>query len=82
MRYARICCSLLRARLYSYTQVNVECTWPSVIVQNHTGPFANIAHGNSSVLADMLALKLAGADGFVVTEAGANGKHCACHCGD
>uniref|UniRef100_A0A8C9YFC3 formate--tetrahydrofolate ligase n=1 Tax=Sander lucioperca TaxID=283035 RepID=A0A8C9YFC3_SANLU len=36
----------------------------------HAGPFANIAHGNSSVLADKLALKLVGCDGFVVTEAG------------
>ncbi|KAG9283008.1 monofunctional C1-tetrahydrofolate synthase, mitochondrial [Astyanax mexicanus] len=36
----------------------------------HAGPFANIAHGNSSVLADQLALKLVGEDGFVVTEAG------------
>ena len=26
----------------------------------HAGPFANIAHGNSSVVADMLALKLVG----------------------
>ncbi|TRY57069.1 hypothetical protein DNTS_023962 [Danionella cerebrum] len=36
----------------------------------HAGPFANIAHGNSSVLADKLALKLVGEDGYVVTEAG------------
>uniref|UniRef100_A0A8C0UCD0 formate--tetrahydrofolate ligase n=1 Tax=Cyanistes caeruleus TaxID=156563 RepID=A0A8C0UCD0_CYACU len=36
----------------------------------HAGPFANIAHGNSSVLADKIALKLVGKDGFVVTEAG------------
>ena len=36
----------------------------------HAGPFANIAHGNSSILADQLALKLVGADGYVVTEAG------------
>ncbi|KAL4661035.1 monofunctional C1-tetrahydrofolate synthase, mitochondrial [Arapaima gigas] len=36
----------------------------------HGGPFANIAHGNSSVLADKLALKLVGEEGFVVTEAG------------
>lgn len=36
----------------------------------HAGPFANIAHGNSSIVADQLALKLVGADGFVVTEAG------------
>lgn len=36
----------------------------------HAGPFANIAHGNSSILADTLALKLVGPEGFVVTEAG------------
>jgi len=36
----------------------------------HGGPFANIAHGNSSIVADQLALKLAGAAGYVVTEAG------------
>jgi methylenetetrahydrofolate dehydrogenase (NADP+)/methenyltetrahydrofolate cyclohydrolase/formyltetrahydrofolate synthetase len=44
----------------------------------HAGPFANIAHGNSSILADAVALKLAGLDegetddraGYVITEAG------------
>ncbi len=36
----------------------------------HCGPFANIAHGNSSVVADRLALKLVGPSGYVVTEAG------------
>ena len=36
----------------------------------HAGPFANIAHGNSSIVADKVALKLVGPDGFVVTEAG------------
>lgn len=36
----------------------------------HAGPFANIAHGNSSILADKIALKLVGPNGFVVTEAG------------
>ena len=36
----------------------------------HAGPFANIAHGNSSILADKIALKLVGEDGFVVTESG------------
>ncbi|KAJ7342049.1 hypothetical protein JRQ81_008456, partial [Phrynocephalus forsythii] len=36
----------------------------------HAGPFANIAHGSSSVLADKIALKLVGKEGFVVTEAG------------
>ena len=34
----------------------------------HAGPFANIAHGNSSVVADQIGLKLVGAEGFVVTE--------------
>ena len=33
----------------------------------HAGPFANIAHGNSSVLADLIGVKTAD---FVVTEAG------------
>merc|ERR1712093_539521 len=44
----------------------------------HAGPFANIAHGNSSILADKIALKLAGVEegqseddyGYVITEAG------------
>lgn len=36
----------------------------------HAGPFANIAHGNSSVVADQIALKLVGPGGFCVTEAG------------
>lgn len=36
----------------------------------HAGPFANIATGNSSIVADEIALKLVGKDGFVVTEAG------------
>ncbi|TPX40818.1 hypothetical protein SeMB42_g02590 [Synchytrium endobioticum] len=43
----------------------------------HAGPFANIAHGNSSIIADQIALKLVGTEeddegepGFVVTEAG------------
>jgi len=36
----------------------------------HAGPFANIAHGNSSVVADLIALRLVGEDGYVVTESG------------
>jgi formyltetrahydrofolate synthetase len=36
----------------------------------HAGPFANIAHGNSSIIADRIALKLVGPDGYVVTESG------------
>lgn len=29
------------------------------------GPFANIAHGNSSIIADKIALELVGPNGFV-----------------
>jgi formyltetrahydrofolate synthetase len=36
----------------------------------HAGPFANIAHGNSSIVADQIALKLVGKDGYVLTECG------------
>ena len=38
----------------------------------HCGPFANIAHGNNSILADRAAL--AGCD-ILVTEAGLRGRH-------
>ena len=33
----------------------------------HAGPFANIAHGNSSILADKIAIRLAD---YLVTESG------------
>ncbi len=38
----------------------------------HAGPFANIAQGNSSIIADQIALKLVSPDGngYVVTESG------------
>src|SRR3984885_10588865 len=36
----------------------------------HAGPFGNIAHGNSSIVADQIALKLVGSEGYVLTEAG------------
>jgi len=36
----------------------------------HAGPFANIAHGQSSIIADRIALKLVGPEGFVITESG------------
>jgi formyltetrahydrofolate synthetase len=38
----------------------------------HAGPFANIAHGNSSIVADQIGLKLVGPQGFVVTEVSDN----------
>ncbi len=40
----------------------------------HAGPFANIAHGNNSIVADKIALKLAD---YVVTESGF-GADCGC----
>lgn len=43
--------------------MSLSCQGTPVFV--HAGPFANIAHGNSSVLADKLALKLVGEEGFV-----------------
>lgn len=39
-------------------------------VMVHAGPFANIAHGCSSIIADAIALKLVGPEGIVITEAG------------
>ncbi|XP_055333521.1 C-1-tetrahydrofolate synthase, cytoplasmic-like [Paramacrobiotus metropolitanus] len=49
---------------------NIMQTLEGTPVFVHAGPFANIAHGNSSIVADLIALKLVGQDGFVVTEAG------------
>ena len=52
-------------------QPNLMQTLEGTPVFVHAGPFASIAHGNSSILADEIALKLVGQDGYVVTEAGA-----------
>jgi formyltetrahydrofolate synthetase len=46
---------------------NLMQTLEGTPVLVHAGPFANIAHGNSSIIADMVALKLAD---YVVTESG------------
>lgn len=46
---------------------NLMQTIENTPVLIHAGPFANIAHGNSSVLADRIALPLAD---YVITEAG------------
>ena len=45
----------------------------------HAGPFANIAHGNSSIVADQIGLKLVGPEGFVITEVTAS-PHQSCQC--
>jgi formyltetrahydrofolate synthetase len=49
---------------------NLMQTLEGTAAMVHAGPFANIAHGQSSIIADMVALKLVGKDGFVVTESG------------
>eukprot|EP01066_Platyproteum_vivax_P015998 Platyproteum_vivax@DN6989_c0_g1_i1.p1 len=59
-------CVLLKDALCPTLMQTLEGT--AVFV--HAGPFANIAHGNSSVVADLLALKLVGKDGYVLTECG------------
>jgi len=59
-------CVLMKDAIMPTMMQTVEAT--PVLV--HAGPFANIAHGNSSIVADQIALKLVGEDGFCVTEAG------------
>jgi len=46
---------------------NIMQTTENTLAFVHAGPFANIAHGNSSIVADQVALKLAD---YVVTESG------------
>lgn len=48
-------------------QPNLMQTLEGSPVLVHTGPFGNVAHGNNSVIADLVALKLAD---YVITEAG------------
>ncbi len=57
---------LMKDAIYPNLMQTLEGT-PAFV---HAGPFANIAHGNSSIVADQIALKLVGADGYVVTESG------------
>jgi methylenetetrahydrofolate dehydrogenase (NADP+)/methenyltetrahydrofolate cyclohydrolase/formyltetrahydrofolate synthetase/formate--tetrahydrofolate ligase len=57
---------LMKDAIYPNLMQTLEGT-PAFV---HAGPFANIAHGNSSVVADQIALKLVGPDGYVITESG------------
>src|ERR1700722_15384524 len=57
---------LMKDAIYPNLMQTLEGT-PAFV---HAGPFANIAHGNSSIVADQIALKLVGPDGYVLTEAG------------
>lgn len=49
---------------------NLMQSYEGTPVLVHAGPFANIAHGCSSIIADAIGLKLVGPEGIVVTEAG------------
>lgn len=69
----------LTALMRDAIKPNLMQTLEGTPVFVHAGPFANISVGNSSILADKMALKLAGTEpeddyeenaGFVVTEAG------------
>ena len=60
----------MTALLKDTIKPNLMQTLEGTPVFVHAGPFANIAHGNSSIVADKVALKLVGPDGIVLTEAG------------
>ena len=66
LKAAGAMCVLLKDALMPNLMQTLENT--PVLV--HAGPFANIAHGNSSIIADQIALKLAD---YVVTESGFGG---------
>lgn len=73
------CGGALTALMKDAIKPNLMQTLEGTPVFVHAGPFANISIGNSSIIADRVALKLAGTEpdedhnantGFVVTEAG------------
>jgi formate--tetrahydrofolate ligase len=57
----------MAALLKEALRPNLLQTLENTPVLVHTGPFANIAHGNSSILADQFAIKCAD---YVITESG------------
>ena len=61
------CAGAMAVLLKDAIKPNLLQTLEHTPVFVHAGPFANIAHGNSSILADQMALKLAD---YVVTESG------------
>ncbi|MCR4398627.1 MAG: formate--tetrahydrofolate ligase [Firmicutes bacterium] len=61
------CAGSMAVLLKDAIKPNLIQTLENTPVFVHAGPFANIAHGNNSILADKIAVKLAD---FVVTEAG------------
>lgn len=61
------CAGAMAALLRDALRPNLVQTCEHTPALVHTGPFANIAHGNSSVLADQIAARLAD---YVITESG------------
>ncbi len=61
------CAGALTVLMKDTIKPNLMQTLEGTPVFVHAGPFANIAHGNSSIIADRIALKLAD---YVVTESG------------
>lgn len=61
------CVGAMTALLRDAIRPNLVQTCEQTPALVHAGPFANIAHGNSSVLADLAAIRLGD---FVVTESG------------
>ncbi|MFA4991675.1 MAG: formate--tetrahydrofolate ligase [Candidatus Omnitrophota bacterium] len=61
------CAGAMAAILKDAVKPNLVQTSECVPCIMHAGPFANIAHGNNSVLADMIALRLGD---YVITESG------------
>jgi len=61
------CAGAMTVLLRHAIMPNIMQTLEGTLCFVHAGPFANIAHGNSSILADHLALKLGD---YVVTESG------------
>uniref|UniRef100_A0A3P8YJW9 C-1-tetrahydrofolate synthase, cytoplasmic n=1 Tax=Esox lucius TaxID=8010 RepID=A0A3P8YJW9_ESOLU len=61
---------VLAALMREAVMPNLMQTMEGSPVFVHTCPLSDIAPGNSSILADQIALKLVGPEGFVVTEAG------------
>lgn len=64
------CGGALAALMKDAIKPNVMQTLEGTPVLVHAGPFANISIGANSVLADKVALKLAGIEGYAITEAG------------
>ena len=52
-------------RLYILVKPTLMQTLEGTPILVHAGPFANIAHGNSSILADQIGLKLVGPEGYI-----------------